>query len=102
MPKIDRGATPSTLTANGATVGNAAASADSGNVPTAAPSVPESVEALRSSPLFAEGHRGTLADRLASVLGVEWPARAYRRWDRVERTGEARTWRRELAGVGTA
>lgn len=33
------------------------------------------------------------------ALGVEWPARAYRRWDAVERTGEARTWKRELAGV---
>ena len=32
----------------------------------------------------------------------EWPALAYRRWERVERPGEARTWRRSLAGVGTS
>lgn len=33
------------------------------------------------------------------AVGVEWPALAYRRWERVERPGEPRTWTRELAGV---
>ena len=47
-----------------------------------------------------------LAEPFAGVepdgLGVEWPARAYRRWDRAERAGEPATWRRKLAGFTAA
>lgn len=63
-----------------------------------------------------ESRLWSLADDLVSVcdlaaalsgvepeaLGVEWPARAYRRWEPVERPAEARTWKRTLAGVGAA
>ncbi len=54
----------------------------------------DAVEALIDAADLAASLAGVEPD----ALGVEWPARAFRRWESVERAGEPRTWRRTLAG----